>query len=109
VPSIDYPHNTLLNITTETGLIGLLFFTLSQLFLIAACRKLLLMEVPEPAWWGTFISIFAAYWVFGLDVSSGLLSELNIWYMFALAICFRYAYGNRDSTRLELIGAGSSL
>src|SRR5439155_9239221 len=52
VGSIDSPHNTLVSVATETGLLGLSAFTLSQLFLLGACRKLLLKgESGHLAWW----------------------------------------------------------
>jgi len=100
VPSINYPHNTLLNVATETGLLGLSLFVVSQIFLVAACRQLLLKPGKNLAWW-TFISVFVSYWVFGMDVSIGYLSELNMWYMFALAICIRYAWTDSSSSRSE--------
>jgi len=92
VAAIDSPHNTIVNVATDTGLLGLSFFTLSQFFLLAGCRKLMLKKTPNHFACWTFISIFVGYWVFGMDVGSGFLSELNMWYMFAVAICFKYAY-----------------
>ncbi len=103
--SVDYAHNTLANVAAETGLLGVSFFTVSHLLLLAACRKLLLRGVPgRLALWAS-INIFTAYWVFGMDVSSGYYSELNMWYMFAIAICIRYAYTETHASRLDLVGA----
>jgi len=101
VPSVDYAHNTLLNVAADTGLIGFFLFTLSQFFLLQAFRELLLKPPSARLAWWSFVSIFVAYWVFGMDVSSGYFGELNIWYMFALAICFRYAYSISDYSVLR--------
>jgi hypothetical protein len=102
VGSLDSPHNTLVNIAADTGLVGLCFFTLSQLFLLAACRKLRLKRALGTLTWWTIISIFAAYWVVGMDLGSGYYSELNMWYMFAIAICFRYSYSKPETSELDL-------
>jgi O-antigen ligase len=91
VESLGYPHNTLASIAAETGLVGLVFFILSQLFLLVAFRQLLFTRTSGRLVWGIFISFFIAYWVVGMDLTSGYYSELNMWYMFAIAICFRYA------------------
>jgi hypothetical protein len=99
VPSINYPHNTLLNIAAETGVIGLFFVILSQWFFLLAFRELPVKQAHLA--WSAFVSIFAAYWVFGMDVSVGYLGETNIWYMFALAICMRYAYAERRADASE--------
>jgi hypothetical protein len=95
VPSVDSPHNTLVSIATETGLLGLCLFISSQMFLVVAFLQLRRNHGGFQAWW-SFVSIFVAYWVFGMDVSSGYLSELNIWYMFSIGVCFRYAHSSLD-------------
>jgi O-antigen ligase len=104
VPSIDYPHNTLLNVAAETGLLGVFFFTLSQFFLLRAFRGFPLKGLTGLLAWWSFVSIFVAYWVFGMDVSSGYFEELNIWYMFALAICIRYACTEPYASPLDPVG-----
>jgi len=103
--SVDYPHNMLGSIAAETGLIGLVFFVLSQLLLLAASRQLLLTRTSGRLTWEVFIRIFIAYWVVGMDLTSGYYSELNMWYMFAIAICFRYAGAeNRTRPALDVVG-----
>ena len=105
VPSINYPHNTLLNVAAETGLFGLFFFVLSQWFFLRTFRELPVKQAHLA--WSAFVSIFAAYWIFGMDVSVGYFEELNIWYMFALAVCIKYAYTEYHADAIDEVAAFS--
>lgn len=90
VESVDYPHNNLSAVLAETGMLGFLPFVLSQLLLVLAFRRLCSGRGELLVVWATFLFIFLAYWVNGMSLESGYFSDLNLYYMCALAILFKY-------------------
>jgi O-antigen ligase len=106
--SVDYTHNMIGNIAAETGIIGLFFFIVSQILLVVAFQQLRTARASDRHTFALFISIFIAYWVVGMDLTSGYYSELNMWYMFAIAILFRYSITEEHSDAYGRIVAGAS-
>lgn len=81
--SINFTHNTLLSITAETGFLGLVCYVLAQFYFARAIwrtRKL------SPWGWQAFLCIFMVYTIFGLDVTSGYFSDVNLWFMLACGV-----------------------
>lgn len=96
VQSVDFPHNNLGAVLAETGLTGFTAYVVSQVLLVLAFRSLRRRGGPSASLvWKTFLFIFLAYWINGLSLTSGYYSDLNLWYMFALGIV--YKYGCTDS------------
>ncbi len=90
VESVDYPHNNLGAVLSETGILGFVPFVLSQLLLVRAFRRLCGGRKELFPVWITFLFIFLAYWVNGMSLESAYFSDLNLYYMCALAILFKY-------------------
>jgi multisubunit Na+/H+ antiporter MnhC subunit len=89
--SLDYPHSTPLAIAAETGLVGALCFFAAQLaFVLAVGRILKKSGFSSDLSWDYFLYIFIAFWGMNIDLISAYYDELNIWYMFALAIVNKY-------------------
>jgi O-antigen ligase len=87
--SLDYPHSTPLAITAETGMVGSFFFFAAQIAMLFAFRRVLAGENTRLSW-HYFVYIFIAFWGMNVDLISAYYDELNIWYMFALAIVAKY-------------------
>lgn len=92
VDSVGSAHNTLGAILAETGLLGTLPFVTSQVLMFLAFWRL--------RRWGTcdamlasicFLYIFASYWITGVNLTSGYYSDINMWYLFAAAVIFKFA------------------
>ena len=90
VESVDYPHNNLGAVLVETGLSGIIPFAVSQFFLVLAFRRLCKRR-NQSLVWKFFLFIFLAYWVNGMSLASAYYSDLNLWYMLALAMLYKFA------------------
>jgi hypothetical protein len=95
--AVDAAHNTLGEIVSETGLFGGVPYILAQVFLILTFWKL---SPTAPRIWRFFIYIFLAYWISGMSLSSGYFSDLNLWFMFAIAVLFKVAQQKSDGYHL---------
>jgi len=92
IESVDYPHSNLSAVLAETGISGFVPYILSQVFLVAAFWKLRQSRGSDAGLaWKYFVLLFLAYWVNGVSLTSGYYADLNLWYMLALAIVYKYA------------------
>lgn len=90
--SLDYPHSNLGAVLAETGVIGVTPFVISQILLVAAFWRLRKSgKASGNSVWIFFVYIFISYWISGSALTSGYYSDLNLWYMFALAVVYKYA------------------
>jgi O-antigen ligase len=91
VESLDFPHSNLGAILAETGTLGFLPYILSQVFLFGAFWKLRKLGTPAGKLvWRFFLYIFLSYWITGLALTSGYYSDLNLWFLFCLAIIYKF-------------------
>jgi O-antigen ligase len=80
------------------GVVGLLPYLLSQVLLIVAFRHLRSRGERGERAWRYFVYVFLGYWIPGLTWTSAQSGDLNIWFMFALCLLYRYGLGEvRDS------------
>lgn len=90
--SVGTPHNLLGEVLSDTGLMGAIPFIITQCLLLVIFWK---FRDSNPASgrfvWPYFVMIFTAYWVLNMDFGIGYYSELNLWFVFALALLYRYA------------------
>jgi O-antigen ligase len=92
VDALDYPHNNLSSVLAETGTLGFVPYLLSQVLLVYAFLQLRRQGAPSAKLvWKYFIWIFLGYWISGLSLTSGYYSDLNLWFVFAIAILYKYA------------------
>jgi hypothetical protein len=88
---LDSPHSTLGAVLAETGTFGFVPYVLSQILLVAAFWRFRASENKEiKLVWTFFWYIFSGYWLSGLLNSSGYSSDLNLIYMFALMLIYKY-------------------
>lgn len=89
---VGAPHNLLGEVFSDTGLVGAIPFVISQMLLLTIFRKLRTSSPLTGSFvWSYFVMIFVAYWVLNMDFGIGYYSELNLWFVFALAVLYRYA------------------
>jgi hypothetical protein len=97
-PALDYPHSNVGAVLAETGLVGFVPFAMSQVLLVMAFWKLRRSALPgRKLSWIFFGYVFLSYWISGLALTSGYYSDLNLWYIFCLAVI--YKYGITDELR----------
>jgi len=93
VPPLNFPHNNLGWIAAETGIVGLVPFVLSQILLVVAFRRLAKHGKHGQTAWRFFVFIFLSYWITGMVETSASFGELNMWFVFAVALLYRYGVG----------------
>jgi hypothetical protein len=92
VQSINSPHNNLGGILSETGVVGFIPYIVSQVLLISAFWKARKRGAPgAEAVWTYFLYIFLSYWVNGMTLASGYNSDLNLWFILAVATLYKYS------------------
>jgi O-antigen ligase len=87
---VEHPHSNVVWIATELGLAGLgLYLAANILLLIPAWRAVRRgRSAGARAAGASFIVLMAAYWIPGLELTSGMYSELNIYFFFLLGLIF---------------------
>jgi O-antigen ligase len=100
VPSLDWPHDNLAQILTETGILGFVPYVLTQIFLFKSLGQLRGLSRSGPLAWKYCSYMFLAYWITGLTESSGY-GPVNLWYVFAITIIYKYVLMEYDSVELS--------
>jgi O-antigen ligase len=96
IESMNLPHNVLMTVLSEDGIIGVTFYLLAQVFLFRAMWKI---RKAFPAGWLTFIYCFLIYVLTGLDFAIVSYSDINLFYIFVLGAIYQYQV--RASRELE--------
>jgi O-Antigen ligase len=100
IESMNFPHNVLMTVLSEEGIIGVTFYLLAQVFLFRAMWKI---RKAFPAGWLTFIYCLLIYVLTGLDFAIVSFSDINLFYVFVLGAIYQYQV--RASRELELSAA----
>jgi O-antigen ligase len=95
--SVDSPHSNLGAVLAENGLLGFLPFIASQVFLVGAFWKLRGRFDNSDQVWKTFVLIYMSYWINGSTLTLLYTGDLNIWYMFVLAVLYKFGITRQDS------------
>ncbi len=98
VSSVDWPHSNLGQAIAETGILGFVPYVMMHILLFMAMWQLRRSSASGSMVWRYFVYLFLAYWITGLTESSGF-EYMNIWYVFATAVCYKYGLTGPDSTR----------
>ena len=97
VAGLDYPHSNLADILAEVGLLGFLPYVLSQVLLVKAFWKPRGSdEIGSRLAWVFFLYVFLSYWVSGLALTSGVFSDLNLWFVFTFAVLYKFSMRTRS-------------
>jgi len=102
--SLDSPHSNVGAVLAETGTVGFIPYALSQCLLVAAFWKLrVAARHSGKLVWISFIVIFLSYWISGLTLTSGYYSDLNLWFIFSLAVIYKYGMSPKaDQVKLPV-------
>jgi hypothetical protein len=87
IESMNFPHNVLMTVLSEEGVFGLLFYVLSQAFLVRAMWK---MRKVFPLGWLAFLYCFLIYVLTGLDFAIVSFADINLFYMLIVAVIYQY-------------------
>jgi len=90
VNSVDSPHNNLTQVLAETGILGFAPYLMAHVLLLRAMWQLRHLSRSGRLAWKCCAYLFLTYWTTGLSESSGY-SPLNLIYVFAIAVCFKFA------------------
>lgn len=104
VRSVDWPHNNVGGILAETGLLGVIPYLTAQAMLFAMFWRMRRSSSESPRLaWTYFLYMFIGYWCLGMDESSGYISDLNLWFMFAVAVLYKYSIDQEPSPKSRLV------
>jgi len=100
VESMKLPHNALMTVLSEDGIIGLIFYVLAQAFFIRAMWRI---RKAYPPGWLAFLYCILVYVLIGLDFATVYFSDINLFYIFVLGIVFQM---QMRIAREQELGAG---
>jgi O-antigen ligase len=95
VSSLDWPHNNLTEILTETGILGFAPYAMAHVLLLMAMWQLRQLSSSGYLVWKYYVYLFLSYWITGLTESSGY-SPLNLWYVLAVTVSYKYVLTEPD-------------
>jgi O-antigen ligase len=87
IESMNFPHNVLMTVLSEEGIVGLLFYVLSQVFLFRAMWKI---RRAFPAGRLAFLYCFLIYVLTGLDFAIVCFADINLFYMLIVAAIYQH-------------------
>lgn len=86
IESMNYPHNALMTVLSEEGLVGMLFYVAAQVFLVRAMWR---MRKAYPPGWLAFLYCLLIYVLTGLDYATVYFSDINLFYVFILGVLYQ--------------------
>jgi hypothetical protein len=86
IESMNYPHNVLMTVLSEEGIVGLLFYVAAQVFLVRAMWRI---RKAYPPGWLAFLYCFLVYVLIGLDYGTVYFSDINLFYLFILGVLYQ--------------------
>jgi O-Antigen ligase len=81
--AMNVPHNSLLSVLAEEGIVGFLLYAGGQFYFIRAMWR---MRKVNRLGWQVFLYCVLVYIILGFDVGIAYYSDLNLFYMFMLGI-----------------------
>ena len=86
IESMNFPHNALMTVLSEEGMVGLLFYVSAQVFLIRAMWR---MRKAYPPGWLAFLYCVLIYVLIGMDYATVYFSDINLFYIFTLGVLYQ--------------------
>jgi O-antigen ligase len=99
VSSVGTPHNNLTEALAETGILGFVPYVMIQVLLSMAMWQLRRSSSSGSLVWRYYIYVFLSFWITGLTESTAF-SPLTVWYVFVVAVFYKYAMTGPDSRHL---------
>ncbi len=95
IESMTVPHNVVMTVLSEEGIVGLIFYISAQAFLIRAMWRI--RKAYSPGWLA-FLYCLLVYVLIGLDFATVYFSDINLLYIFILGIVYQF--------QIRMLGAG---
>lgn len=86
IESMNFPHNALMTVLSEEGIVGLLFYVAAQVFLV---RTMWRIRKAYPPGWLAFLYCLLIYVLTGLDYATVYFSDINLFYIFILGVIYQ--------------------
>ena len=86
IESMNVPHNALMTVLSEEGLVGLSLYVSAQVFLVRAMWRI---RNAYPLGWLVFLYCILVYVLIGLDFATVYFSDINLLYIFTLGIIYQ--------------------
>ena len=86
IESMNFPHNVLMTVLSEEGIVGVFLYVLAQLFLFRAMWKI---RKAYPPGWLAYLYCVLVYVLTGLDFATVSFSDINLFYIFILAAIYQ--------------------
>jgi hypothetical protein len=102
IESMNFPHNALMTVLSEEGIVGLLLYVSAQVFLIRAMWRM--REVYPPGWLA-FLYCVLIYVLIGIDYATVYYSDINLFYIFTLGIYFQLQTRMLHETKLAVLSS----
>jgi O-antigen ligase len=97
IQSMTLPHNVVMTILSEEGIVGLLFYVSAQVFFVRAMWRI--RRVYPPGWLA-FLYCVLAYALTGLDFGTVYYSDINLFYLFVLGVLYQIQTGKANEQEL---------
>ena len=104
IESMNFPHNALMTVLSEEGIVGLLFYVSAQAFLIRAMWRI---RGVYPQGWLVFLYCVLIYVINGMDYATVYYSDINLLYIFTLGILYQMQTRMLDETRLAMLSSSN--
>jgi O-antigen ligase len=86
IESMNFPHNVLMTVLSEEGIVGLFLYVLAQIFLFRAMWKI---RKAYPPGWLAYLYCVLVYVLTGLDFATVSFSDINLFYIFILGAIYQ--------------------
>jgi hypothetical protein len=86
IESMNVPHNALMTVLSEDGIIGLLLYVSAQFFFV---RAMWTIRKFYPEGWLAFLYCLLVYVLIGLDFATVYFSDINLLFIFTLGILYQ--------------------
>jgi O-antigen ligase len=98
---VRQPHSNIVWIATELGLVGLALYLTGNVFLVLPAWRAIRRGpgARARAAGACTIVLLAAYWIPGLELTSGMYSELNLYFFFLIGMSFPLLSSEADADR----------
>jgi hypothetical protein len=86
IESMNAPHNVLMTVLSEEGIVGLCFYVSAQFVLV---RAMWLIRKAYPPGWLAFLYCLLVYQLIGLDFATVYFADINLLYIFILGVLYQ--------------------
>jgi hypothetical protein len=103
IESMNFPHNVLMTVLSEEGIVGIFLYVSAQLFLFRAMWK---VRKAYPPGWLAYLYCVLIYVLTGLDFATVSFSDINLFYILILCVVYQQQIRIAHDPKLAL---GASL